>query len=106
MKKMLILISVAAVVLSVGTAVYAAEKTSDWGLYNGVTVFIGNPEPTRIEAPEMALSNGVTVFLPVISASSEEAYEAAGSAAGGMEIKESHPLYNGVTVFDPDIRDM
>ncbi len=108
MKKILITITAFALVLAFGTAfgkVFAAERTADWGLSNGVTVFIGNPEPTKIEGPEMALDNDVTVFLPELKSASSEEYGSGGSAAGGMAMEESHPLYNGVTVFDAKIGD-
>ncbi len=102
MKKLLIVIGVVVVALAFGTA-YAADR--DWGLYNGVTVFIGNPEPTKLEAPELALENGVTIFEPVISTAKAEEY-GMGSAAGGMGAEDFHiDLYNGVTVFNPSISD-
>ena len=101
MKKILIVLSAAAIALTFGT-VYAAEKDMGWGLDNGVTVFISNPAPTKVEGSELALENGITVFDTGISSARADEYDSSGSAAGGMAAEE-HP-YNGVTVFDPDIR--
>lgn len=104
MKRFLIVVSAIAVVLAFGT-VYAAEKDMGGELYNGVTVFLSSPAPTRVAGPDIALWNGITVFDKGISSAKAEEYGTSGSAAGGMAAEESHPLYNGVTVFNPDIRD-
>ncbi len=98
MKRLLILVSVAVMVLALGSA-YAAEKDLSWGLSNGVTVFEPYPAPTYVAATEVALDNGITIFEPIISTARSEYGDASGSAAGGMAAEN---LYNGVTVFNPE----
>lgn len=99
MKRTLILLTVLAVAVTVGTA-YADEMGSKMsaGEYNGITAFGPVPAPSHEVGPGLTLGNGITAFeVPQI----EYAIEGEGAAAGGFrETETSSKVWeNGITFF-------
>lgn len=95
MKKILILLSVAAIALTFGSA-YAGGKDMSAGEYNGITAFESVPVVLHDAGPGLVPWNGITAF----DIRPEES-GAKGSAAGGLGATEpSMELRNGITIFD------
>ena len=110
MKKLLIVLGILVIALTVGYA-YAAEKSMDMSVQNGVTIYkatfegplaweYGTAEPVAgVTKPCLALENGVTIFGEVCAG--PLAYEyGTGSAAGGVSPEELRmEFHNGITDF-------
>jgi len=92
MKKIFTLLMILAFVFTLGLTFAEAREMDD----NGITVFskdLGNWIASG--SLDLRVDNGITV-----TASAPEAYEARGSAAGGLSKEESvMDLYNGITIF-------